>query len=116
RRRNGCKTCSCRLCDILDWRCGGAARMIAFILRFFILVMVFATFAMNIFVFLLGQPQEETWRFLWENDDYSIPIVAVIAMIATTTSFFISLWISIALKMKENQMTRIVKKVAEPDF
>lgn len=90
--------------------------MIAFIIRFFILIMVFATFAMNIFVFLLGQPEEETWRFLWKNDDYSIPLVAVIAIIATTTSFFISLWISIALKMKENQMTRIVKKVAEPDF
>lgn len=37
--------------------------MIAFIIRFFILMMVFATFALNIFVFLLGQPQEETWRF-----------------------------------------------------
>ena len=77
--------------------------MIAFIIRFFILMMVFATFALNIFVFLLGQPQEETWRFLWESDEYSIPIVAVIAITATTTSFFISLWISISLKIKENQ-------------
>lgn len=60
--------------------------MIAFIIRFFILMMVFATFALNIFVFLLGQPQEETWRFLWESGEYSIPIVAVIAITATTTS------------------------------
>ncbi|MEK3765131.1 MULTISPECIES: sensor histidine kinase [unclassified Solibacillus] len=90
--------------------------MIAFIARFFVLILIFASFTMNILIFVLGQPEEETWRFLWENGDYDIPLLGIIAISATGISFFIALWMAVAVKMKENQTTRIVKKIAEPDF
>lgn len=90
--------------------------MIAFIARFFVLILIFASFTMNILIFILGQPEEETWRFLWENGDYDIPLLGIIAISVTGISFFIALWMAAAVKMKENQTTRIVKKIAEPDF
>ena len=90
--------------------------MIAFIVRFIVLFFIFITSTMNILIFLLGEPTEESWRFLWENTDYSIPLVAIIGIIATTVSFIIAIWMTGAVKLKENQTTRIVKKIAEPDF
>ncbi|MBD8035262.1 sensor histidine kinase [Solibacillus sp. A46] len=90
--------------------------MIAFIARFFVLILIFASFTMNILIFILGEPEEETWRFLWENVDYDIPLLGIIAISATGISFCIALWMAVAVKMKENQTTRIVKKIAEPDF
>lgn len=90
--------------------------MIAFFIRFFILLFLLASFTFNILVFLLGQPSEEAWRLLIENRDFDIPLIALIAIIAATISFFIALWMTIAVKLKENQTTRLVKKVAEPDF
>ncbi|MBD8031916.1 MULTISPECIES: sensor histidine kinase [Solibacillus] len=90
--------------------------MIAFIARFFVLILIFASFTMNILIFVLGQPEEETWRFLWENVDYDIPLLGIIAISATGISFFIALWMAVTVKIKENQTTRIVKKIAEPDF
>lgn len=62
--------------------------MIAFFIRFFILLFLLASFTFNILVFLLGQPSEETWRFLIENRDFDIPLVALIAIIAAAFSFF----------------------------
>lgn len=90
--------------------------MISFIVRFIVLFFIFITSTMNILIFLLGEPTEESWRFLWENTDYSIPLVAIIGIIATTFSFIIAIWMTGAVKLKENQTTRIVKKIAEPDF
>lgn len=90
--------------------------MIAFIARFFVLILIFASFTMNILIFILGQPEEETWRFLWENVDYDIPLLGIIAISTIGISFFIALWMAVTVKIKENQTTRIVKKIAEPDF
>ena len=90
--------------------------MIAFIGRFLVLLFLFISFAMNVLFFTLGEPKEETWRFLWENMDYDIPLVALIIFVALTFSFIIALWMTIAVKLKENQTTRIVKNIADPDF
>ena len=80
--------------------------MIAFIGRFLVLLFLFISFAMNVLFFTLGEPKEETWRFLWENMDYDIPLVALIIFVALTFSFIIALWMTISVKLKENQTTR----------
>ncbi|MER2125687.1 sensor histidine kinase [Solibacillus sp. FSL H8-0523] len=90
--------------------------MMAFLTRFMILVVLFVTFTFNLLAFLYGEPREETWRFLIDNRDFDLPLGALMLIVAACFSFLIALWMTIAVKMKENQTTRLVKKVAEPDF
>lgn len=90
--------------------------MIAFLVRFLLLFVIFATFTMNVLIFTIGEPQENTWRFLWESREYQLPIIGIIASSALMASGIISLWMSVSLRMKENQTTKYVKKIAEPDF
>ncbi|AWE06855.1 sensor histidine kinase [Lysinibacillus sp. 2017] len=90
--------------------------MIAFIGRFFLLLFLFVAFAMNVLIFTIGQPTEETWSFLWKNTTYELPIIGIIAIVAFSMSFCIALWMSIVVKIRENNTTRYVKKIAEPDF
>ena len=90
--------------------------MIAFIGRFLMLFLILASFAMNILIFTIGEPTEKKWAFLWESTNYEIPIVGILAISACTLSFILALWMSIAVKMRENNTTRYVKKIAEPDF
>lgn len=92
--------------------------MIAFISRLFTL---FITFSITLFAFLfliLGEPIEENWRFLWEDNvmPNQVPILAIMLAILFALSFVISLWMSISLLLKENTATRYVRKVTEPNF
>ena len=75
-----------------------------------------ATFALNILVFAIGEPTEDKWAFLVETTNYEIPIAGIFAISASGISFIIALWMSIAVKRKENYTTRSVKKIADPDF
>ncbi|MGN7476562.1 sensor histidine kinase [Solibacillus silvestris] len=90
--------------------------MIAFLIRFTILSFLFISFTFNVLVLLYGEPREETWRFLIDNRDFDMPLAAVFIIVAGCFSLLIALWMSVAVKLKENQTTRIVKKIAEPDF
>ena len=90
--------------------------MMIFLTRFMILILLFVTFTFNLLVFLYGEPREETWRFLIDNREFDLPLGALMLIVATCFSFLIALWMTIAVKLKENQTTRLVKKVAEPDF
>lgn len=90
--------------------------MIAFISRFLVLLFIFASFTINILIVAIGEPTEEKWSYLWETTAYELPIAGIFAIVACSISFFIALWMSIVVKIKENSTTRIVKKVAEPDF
>lgn len=90
--------------------------MIAFISRFLVLLFIFASFTINILIVAIGEPTEEKWSYLWETTAYELPIAGIFAIVACSISFFIALWMSIVVKIKENNTTRIVKKVAEPDF
>ena len=90
--------------------------MMSFLARFIILVFLFVTFTFNILAFLYGEPREETWRFLIDNREFDMPLGALMVIVAASFSFMIALWMTIAVKMKENQTTRLVKKVTEPDF
>ena len=102
------------LCEA--WGCGRATRMIVFITRFIFLLFLMASFALNILIFSIGEPTEDKWVFLVETTRYEIPIAGIIAISAAGISFIIALWMSIAVKRKENHATRSVKKIAEPDF
>ena len=90
--------------------------MIVFITRFIFLLFLMASFALNILIFSIGEPTEDKWVFLVETTRYEIPIAGIIAISAAGISFIIALWMSIAVKRKENHATRSVKKIAEPDF
>ena len=90
--------------------------MIAFITRFIFLLFLMATFALNILFFAIGEPTDETWTFLVETTKYEMPIAIILAISVSSISFFIALFMSIAIKRKENQATRLMKKIAEPDF
>ncbi|WP_274309621.1 sensor histidine kinase [Solibacillus daqui] len=90
--------------------------MIAFLVRLTILLLLFLSFAFNILIFLYGAPQEDTWRFLIDNREFDLPLAAIMVIVAASFSFFIAIWMTIAVKLKENQTTRLVKKVAQPDF
>ena len=90
--------------------------MMIFLTRFMILILLFVTFTFNLLAFLYGEPREETWRFLIDNREFDLPLGALMLIVATCFSFLIALWMTIAVKLKENQTTRLVKKVAEPDF
>lgn len=90
--------------------------MIAFLVRLTILLVLFVSFTFNILVFLYGVPHEETWRFLIDHREFDMPVAAIIVTVAASFSFFIAIWMTIAVKLKENQTTRLVKKVAQPDF
>lgn len=90
--------------------------MIAFISRFLVLLFIFASFTINILIVAIGEPTEEKWSYLWETTAYELPIAGIFAIVACSISLFIALWMSIVVKIKENNTTRIVKKVAEPDF
>ena len=90
--------------------------MIAFITRFIFLLFLMATFTLNILFFAIGEPTDETWTFLVETTKYEMPIAIILAISVSSISFFIALFMSIAIKRKENQATRLMKKIAEPDF
>jgi len=90
--------------------------MMTFLLRFVILLFLFGSFTFNILAFLYGQPREETWRFLIDNREFDMPLAALMVIVAACFSFIITLWMTIAVKLKENQTTRLVKKVTETDF
>ncbi|MER2036899.1 MAG: sensor histidine kinase [Solibacillus sp.] len=90
--------------------------MIALIARFFILLCIIATFTISILFFIIGEPTEEKWAFLLEKTSYGLPLAGIFIISASSISFFIALWMSISIKLKENSTTRYVKKVADPDF
>jgi two-component system, NarL family, vancomycin resistance sensor histidine kinase VraS len=90
--------------------------MIAFITRFIFLFFLLATFTMNILVFVIGEPTEDKWAFLIETSNFEMPIVSILVISTTGVSFIIALWMSVAVKRRENHTTRSVKKIAQPDF
>ncbi|MEK4629346.1 sensor histidine kinase [Solibacillus sp. FSL R7-0682] len=90
--------------------------MIALIARFFILLCIIATFTISILFFIIGEPTEEKWAFLLEKTSYGLPLAGIFIISASSISFFLALWMSISIKLKENSTTRYVKKVADPDF
>lgn len=90
--------------------------MIALLTRFILLLFIFATFTLSILIFSLGKPTDDKWSFLVETTNYEIPIAGILAISACSISFIIAIWISIAVKRRENNATRSVKKIADPDF
>ena len=90
--------------------------MIAFLSRFITLFFLLIGMTIYFLVILYGEPIEETWSFLWTDHNESIPLFVIFATVITIVAFFISVWISAAMKMRESTTTRYVKKLVEPDF
>jgi two-component system vancomycin resistance sensor histidine kinase VraS len=90
--------------------------MIGFLSRFMTLLVLLFGMTFYFLFILYGEPTEETWSFLWKDHMESIPLVIIFATIISMLAFFISMWISVAFKMREGTTTRYVKKLVEPDF
>ncbi|MEG0473403.1 MAG: sensor histidine kinase [Solibacillus sp.] len=90
--------------------------MIAFISRLFTLFITFSIMIFLLLFFILGESIEEIWRFLWDDTSNQIPIIAIMLTLLFALSFGIASWMGISLMIKENMTTRLIKKIAEPNF
>ncbi|MFY3792793.1 sensor histidine kinase [Ureibacillus sp. MALMAid1270] len=90
--------------------------MINFIVRTFTMCMLLSTMVFLFFYFLLGEPVEETFRPLWEEQFNNIPLVAYFGITIFVVSCMISIWMAIASKTKEIVAIRYVKQLVDPEF
>ncbi|MEO4053302.1 sensor histidine kinase [Solibacillus sp. CAU 1738] len=90
--------------------------MIGLILRTCMLFLLLTTMTFSFMVLVLGVPNENVWRIFTDEQFGTMPLIFTIASVILTVSFVISVWMTILAKSREISATRIVKKVAEPDF
>ncbi|CAM5182752.1 Sensor histidine kinase OS=Ureibacillus acetophenoni OX=614649 GN=SAMN05877842_10459 PE=4 SV=1 [Ureibacillus acetophenoni] len=90
--------------------------MINFLVRTFTMCMLLSTMVFLFFFFLLGEPVEETFRPLWEEQFENIPLVAYFGISIFVVSCMISIWMSIASKTREMVAIRYVKQLVDPEF
>lgn len=90
--------------------------MISFIFRTFTLFLLLNGMILSFLFLFFGEPSEENWSILWEEQYEELPLFAVIMLMIMCISFIISIWISIVAKTRENAAIRHVKQLVEPDF
>ncbi|TSI10112.1 sensor histidine kinase [Lysinibacillus sp. BW-2-10] len=90
--------------------------MISFIFRTITLVFILSGMAFSFLFLILGEPTEENWRLLWEQDLQEIPLIAIMYFVIGAISLLVSIWMSFIAKTRENAATRYVKQVVDPDF
>lgn len=90
--------------------------MIGLLFRGSLIFILLSIMSFCFFVLVLGPPKEETWSFFIDNQYSQTPLLLTIISVIMTISFVISIWMSIVMKTREVTATRIVKKVADPDF
>lgn len=90
--------------------------MSGFIARFIVLLFVFVSIVLNVLFIIVGEPNEQTWSFLWKDNLEGLPISIVIIGLVAVLSLLLSIWMSISLKIRDSFATRQVKKIIQPDF
>lgn len=90
--------------------------MIAFLFRTFTMCMLLSTMVFLFFYFLLGEPVEETFRPLWEEQFENMPLIAYFGITIFVVSCMVSIWMAIASKTKEITAIRYVKRLVDPEF
>lgn len=90
--------------------------MIAFLFRTFTMCMLLCTMVFLFFYFLLGEPVEETFRPLWEEQFENMPLIAYFGITIFVVSCMVSIWMAIASKTKEITAIRYVKRLVDPEF
>ncbi|MEC1179229.1 sensor histidine kinase [Metasolibacillus meyeri] len=90
--------------------------MIGFIFRILVLFTLLASMSFSFFIFILGEPSEEVWRFFIDEKLGDLPLVFTIVSAIFTMAFFISLWMSALTKTREISTTRTINKLVDPEF
>ncbi len=90
--------------------------MISFVVRTFTFFVLISSMVFTFFYFLLGEPVEETFRPLWEENYENVPLVAYFSIAIFALSCLISIWIALASKTKEIVALRYVKQLVDPEF
>lgn len=90
--------------------------MIPFILRTLTLFILLCTMEFGFSYLLLGEITAENWRPLWERYYNGLPYGAFIVLVIFLFSIIVSIWISVAGKVKESVAIKYVKQLKEPNF
>ncbi|SOB94057.1 two-component system vancomycin resistance sensor histidine kinase VraS [Ureibacillus xyleni] len=90
--------------------------MISFIFRTITLFFLLSGMTFFFCYLFFGEPNEENWEILWQQNIEDIPFIAIIFTFISLVSVSISIWMSIVAKTRETAATRYVKQVVEPDF
>lgn len=90
--------------------------MISFLFRMITIFFLLSCTAFGFIYYLLGSPTEEKWGILLEYNSYELPMIGLILITIGSISFFISIWMSVVVRSRENSATRYVKQLVEPGF